>query len=58
VGGGNEAADNMQGNFPLDPGMHVTPGIFLAAPGLWLGLIATAIFLAAAARLRRYREPI
>jgi ABC-2 type transport system permease protein len=58
VGGGNEAADNMQGNFPLDPGMHVTPGIFLATPGLWLGLIAAAIFLAAAVRLRRYREPI
>jgi ABC-2 type transport system permease protein len=31
---------------------------FLASPGLWIGLIAAAAFLVAAARLRRYREPI
>jgi ABC-2 type transport system permease protein len=58
VSGGREAVDNMQGNSPLDPAMHLTPGIFLATPGLWLGLGVAAIFLAAAARLRRYREPI
>jgi ABC-2 type transport system permease protein len=58
VSGGSEAVNNMQGNFPLDPAMHITPGIFLATPGLWLGLIAAAAFLAAAVRLRRYREPI
>jgi ABC-2 type transport system permease protein len=56
--GGREAVNNMQGNFPLDPEMHLTPGIFLAAPGLWGGLVFAAIFLFAAARLRRYREPI
>jgi ABC-2 type transport system permease protein len=31
---------------------------FLATPGLWIGLIAAAAFLVAAARLRRNREPI
>jgi ABC-2 type transport system permease protein len=58
VSGGREAVDNIRGNSPLDPAMHLTPGIFLATPGLWLGLGVAAIFLAAAARLRRYREPI
>jgi hypothetical protein len=31
---------------------------FFSAPGLWIGLVIAAIFLAAAVRLRRYREPI
>ena len=57
-GGGREAMNNMKDNFPLDPEMHLTPGIFLATPGLWGGLVFAAIFLFAAARLRRYREPI
>jgi ABC-2 type transport system permease protein len=56
--GGREAVDSMQGNLPLDPHMHLTPGAFLVTPGLWLGLIFAAIFLVAAARLRRYRGPI
>jgi hypothetical protein len=30
----------------------------LATPGLWIGLIVAAIFLAMAVRLRRYREPM
>jgi hypothetical protein len=42
----------------MDPTTHVTPGRFLSTPGLWLGLAITAAFLAAAVRLRRYREPI
>lgn len=37
---------------------HMTPGIFLSSPGLWIGLVATAAFLAAAVRLRRSRGPI
>jgi ABC-2 type transport system permease protein len=58
VGGGADAADPMQGNdFPLVPGMHLTPGAFLATPGLWLGLVFAAVFLVAAARLRRLRQP-
>ena len=56
--GGSEATDSMQGNFPIQPGMHLTPGNFLSSPGLWLGLIVAAAFLAAAVRLRRNREPI
>jgi len=48
----------MQGSFPIQPGMHLTLGHFLGSPGLWLGLLAAAIFLWAAVRLRRYREPI
>jgi hypothetical protein len=31
---------------------------FLTTPGLWTGLALTAVFLAAAVRLRRYREPM
>jgi hypothetical protein len=31
---------------------------FLSTPGLWVGLVVAAIFLATAVRLRRYREPI
>lgn len=42
----------------IDSLSQLTPGRFLATPGLWAGLIFTAIFLAAAVRLRRNREPI
>jgi ABC-2 type transport system permease protein len=37
---------------------HADPMGFLATPGLWLGLVVAAAFLAAAAWLRRRREPI
>jgi hypothetical protein len=47
---------------PVDPHFipvaALTPGRFLGTPGLWVGLVFAAIFLAAAVRLRRYREPI
>jgi ABC-2 type transport system permease protein len=50
------------GGDPLDPHFipltRLTPGRFLSSPGLWIGLAVAAIFLAAAVRLRRYREPI
>jgi ABC-2 type transport system permease protein len=46
------------GTMPMDPGTHLTPGRFLSTPGLWIGLAVTAAFLAAAARLRRYRDPM
>jgi len=55
--GGPEAIP-MSDSFPTDPAMHLTPGHFLSSPGLWLGLAIAAAFLAAAMRLRRYREPI
>jgi ABC-2 type transport system permease protein len=57
VSGGREAIGNAQGNV-LDPEMHLTPGPFLATPGLWLGLVFAALCLIAAARVRRQRAPL
>ena len=37
---------------------QLDPLKFAVSPGLWIGLIVTALFLAAAVRLRRDREPI
>ena len=37
---------------------QLTPGKFLATPGLWIGLILAAAFVIAAIRLRRYRGPL
>jgi ABC-2 type transport system permease protein len=37
---------------------QLTPGKYLSAPGLWLGLIFAAAFVVAAVRLRRYRGPL
>jgi ABC-2 type transport system permease protein len=37
---------------------QLSPARFLTTPGLWLGLIVAAAFLAAAAKLRRNRDPI
>jgi ABC-2 type transport system permease protein len=42
----------------VDPLAQLTPLRLLTAPGLWLGLIVGALFLAAATRLRRNREPM
>ena len=42
----------------IDSLSQITPGNFLSTPGLWIGLAFAAIFLAAAVRMRRYREPI
>lgn len=57
---GDASADMSSGTdyFPFHPAMRLTVLHFLGTPGLWLGLIVAAMFLAAAARLRRYREPI
>lgn len=57
VSGGREAIAGAQGNV-LDPEMHLTPGPFLATPGLWLGLLVAAALLFAAARMRRERAPL
>ena len=57
LGGGTEAM-TAPGSMPMDPTTHLTPGAYLASPGLWLGLIFTALCLAAAVRLRRYRGAI
>jgi ABC-2 type transport system permease protein len=57
LSGGSEAIP-FPGRMPMDAGMQLTPGHFLLSPGLWIGLACAAGFLAAAVRLRRYREPI
>ena len=54
VSGGMEAEQGAG----MMPSTHLTPWRFLSDPGLWLGWIAAAIFLAAAVRIRRNREPI
>jgi ABC-2 type transport system permease protein len=51
-------AFNTGGGDPSEPLSLVTPGKFLSTPGLWIGLIFAAVFLAAAVRMRRNREPI
>ena len=47
-----------EGTVPDAPLTHLSPGRLLSAPGLWAGLIFAALCLAAAARLRRDREPL
>jgi ABC-2 type transport system permease protein len=42
----------------VEPLAAMTPGRLLAWPGLWAGLFFAALFLAAAVRVRRRREPI
>ena len=58
TGGMEVTGSSAPGRLPIDPGMEITPGHFLASPGLWLGLTAAAAFLYAAARIRRARGPI
>jgi ABC-2 type transport system permease protein len=42
---------------PITDLAMLTPERFFATPGLWLGLVFAAACIAAAVRLRRYREP-
>jgi hypothetical protein len=58
MGGGAEGADCTASSGAMDPLTHLTPGQFLISPGLWIGLAITTALLAAAVRLRRYREPV
>jgi ABC-2 type transport system permease protein len=51
--GGPGAAESTPGSMALP---HGSLGEFLMSPGLWLGLLVAAGFLAAAVRIRRYRE--
>jgi ABC-2 type transport system permease protein len=44
--------------FPTGPMTHLMPGAFLSSPGLWIGLVVAAGFLALAAALRRKQVPI
>jgi ABC-2 type transport system permease protein len=56
TGGGAEAL-MMPGTFPMDPMTNLTPGTYVNSSGLWIGLLFTAVCLAGAVRLRRYRGP-
>jgi ABC-2 type transport system permease protein len=42
----------------IDSLVQLTPGRYLATPGLWVGLAFAAAFVAIAVRQRRYRGPI
>jgi ABC-2 type transport system permease protein len=55
LGGGPEVVTGKMQMLPLTP---LAVGEFFINPGLWIGLAIAAAFLAAAVRLRRYREPI
>ncbi|MBI2969665.1 MAG: ABC transporter permease [Gammaproteobacteria bacterium] len=58
VAGGIGKAFAFDAHGDIDSLAQLTPGTFLATPGLWLGLGFAGAFLAAAVRLRRDREPI
>jgi ABC-2 type transport system permease protein len=46
----------------VDPHMillpELTPSSYLASPAMWVGLVIAAVFIYAAIRMRRYREPV
>jgi ABC-2 type transport system permease protein len=55
---GPQPSNTAPGGTLMDMLSALTPVQFFSTPGLWIGLATAAIFLAAAARVRRYREPI
>jgi ABC-2 type transport system permease protein len=56
--GGSTDAASTYGSMPMSPMVHLTPLTFLSTPSLWVGFVVTAVFLAAAVRLRRDQEPM
>ena len=56
--GGGAGSSSPSDRFPMGPMTHLTPLAFLLSPGLWIGFLLAALFLACAVRVRRYREPI
>jgi ABC-2 type transport system permease protein len=59
LGAGDTAFDlQIHHSISIDSLSQLTPGRFLATPGLWLGLIFAAGFVIGAIRLRRYRGPL
>jgi ABC-2 type transport system permease protein len=56
--GGPEGAAHSGHGISMASLTPASPGHFIASPGLWIGLTFAAACLAAAVRLRRYREPI
>ena len=57
LGGPGDTAFTFQAHRGLSVD-QLTPLRFLSTPGLWIGLIVAAVFVAAAIRLRRYRVPL
>ena len=58
LSGAESVASSASSQMPMDPmTTHVTAGRFFGAPGFWIGLVLTAVFLAAAVRVRRYQAP-
>ncbi|HEX6177228.1 MAG TPA: ABC transporter permease, partial [Thermoanaerobaculia bacterium] len=58
LSGSESVTSTGKGGMMMDPmTTHMTLGRFLGAPGFWIGLVLTAVFLAAAIRLRRYQVP-
>jgi len=51
-------ASKPRGSLMIDPMNPIAPMKYLSSPGLWLGLVVAAFFLAAAIRLRRHRAPL
>lgn len=47
-----------KGEAPVDSFADLDPGRVLGDPGIWIGLVFAAVFLFAAVRLRRSRDPI
>jgi len=45
-------------DFTMHEVPQLTPGRYVSSPGLWIGLIFAAVFIAAVIRLRRYRGPL
>jgi ABC-2 type transport system permease protein len=56
-GGGTDSMP-MPNSFPTNPLTQITPVRFLTSPNLWIGLLAAAVFLALAVRVRRSRGPL
>lgn len=54
LSGSESVTSTVPGHMPMNPmTTHVTAGRFFGAPGFWIGLVLTAVFLALAVRLRR-----
>jgi hypothetical protein len=58
MGGGGADYPTSGNSFNLHPLSHFTSLDFLISPGMLIGLAVAALFLVAAIRLRRNREPI
>lgn len=59
AGAGDTAFDfHMHRSISIDLMSQLTPGRFLATPGLWIGLIFAAAFVFGAIRLRKFNGPL